>query len=70
MRLLDIVAPFLSEGLEVESVLADIDVRLALESRNTHGYGSFTDRILTATLEIRYQGELIHTEEDYDITSS
>lgn len=70
MRLLDIVSPFLTEGLELESVLADLDVSLVLNSEMTHGYGSMTDRILTARLEVRYHGEVIHTEEDYDITSS
>lgn len=70
MRLLDIVQPFLSEDVDVESVLSDIDIRLVLEESFSHGYGSFTDRILTATLEVRYQGELIHEEEEYDITSS
>lgn len=70
MRLLDIVQPFLSEDVDVESVLSDIDIRLVLEESFSHGYGSFTDRTLTATLEVRYQGELIHEEEEYDITSS
>lgn len=70
MRLLDIVQPFLSEGADLETVLSDLDVRLRVESEMTHGYGSFTDRVLTATLEVRYQGEVIYTEEDYDITSS
>ena len=70
MRLLDIVQPFLSEDVDVESVLSDIDIRLVLEESFSYGYGSFTDRTLTATLEVRYQGELIHEEEEYDITSS
>lgn len=70
MRLLDIVQPFLSEGADLETVLSDLDVRLRVESEMTHGYGSFTDRVLTATLEVRYQSEVIYTEEDYDITSS
>lgn len=70
MRLLDIVQPFLSEDVDVESVLSDIDIRLVLKESFSHGYGSFTDRTLTATLEVRYQGELIHEEEEYDITSS
>ncbi len=70
MRLLDIVQPFLSEDVDVESVLSDIDIRLVLEESFSHGYGSFTDRTLTATLEVRYQGELIYEEEEYDITSS
>ena len=70
MRLLDIVAPFLTEGLDLETVLSDLDVSLVLESRMTHGYGSMTDRILMAKLEVRYHDEVIHTEEDYDITSS
>lgn len=69
MRLLDIVQPFLSEDADLESVLSDIDVRLRFESEMTHGYGSFTDRILTATLEVRYQGDVIHTQEEYDISS-
>lgn len=30
MRLLDIVQPFLSEDVDVESVLSDIDIRLVL----------------------------------------
>lgn len=70
MRLLDIVQPFLLEGADLETVLSDLDVRLRVESEMTHGYGSFTDRVLTATLEVRYQSEVIYTEEDYDITSS
>lgn len=70
MRLLDIVQPLLSEGADLETVLSDLDVRLRVESEMTHGYGSFTDRVLTATLEVRYQSEVIYTEEDYDITSS
>ena len=70
MRLLDIVAPFLSEGLDLETVLSDLDVSLVLESEMTHGYGSMTDLILTARLEVRYHDEVIHTEEDYAITSS
>ena len=42
MRLLDIVSPFLTEGLELESVLDDLDVSLVLNSEMTHGYGSMT----------------------------
>lgn len=70
MRLFDIVQPFLSEDADVASVLSDLDVRLVLEESFSYGYGSFTDRTLTARLEVHYQGELIHEQEDYDITSS
>lgn len=70
MRLLDIIQPFLSDGADLESVLSEIDLSLVMEESLSHGYGSFTDRTITARLEVRYQGEVIHEEEEYDITSS
>lgn len=69
MRLLDIIQPYLSEGADLESVLSEIDLSLVMEERFSHGYGSFTDRTVTARLEVRYQGEVIHEDEEYDITS-
>ena len=69
MRLLDVIQPYLSEGADLESVLSEIDLSLVMEERLSHGYGSFTDRIVTARLEVRYQGGIIHEDEEYDITS-
>lgn len=70
MRLLDIIQPFLSEDADLETVLSEVDLSLIMEERFSHGYGSFTDRTVTARLEVRYRGELIHEDEEYDITSS
>lgn len=70
MRLLDIIQPYLSEDTDLESVLREVDLSLVMEERLSHGYGSFTDRTVTARLEVRYRGELIHEDEEYDITSS
>lgn len=70
MQLMKIVSPFLEKGADLDQVLRDLDVRLVMESRETHGYGELTDRIMTATMEVRYQEKVIYTEEDYDITSS
>lgn len=69
MRLLDIIQPYLAEGADLQSVLSEVDLSLVMEESLSHGYGSFTDRTVTATLQVRYQGEVIHEQEEYDITS-
>lgn len=65
MTLLDFIQPHLTDSeTDIQDVLSRISITLTTSTETVRGYGSNTEEMVSALVEISYDGVVVETLED------